>query len=169
MISKKILLLGEIGVGKTSLVRRLVLDEFSHDYRPTIGVDIYRYPLDGLGPTADRSLELVIWDIDGHYGESIFRHVYSRGSSGALIVGDLTRAPTISYMCELARGYSETMPGRYSANVLNKSDLVRPADVTLPAVLMADDNPPVFTSALTGERVRETFRAAAEAILRRET
>ena len=91
MISKKLMLLGEIGVGKTSLVRRFVLDEFSAEYRPTMGVDIYRHQVHGIGPDGKQSLELVIWDIDGNFGQSIFRHVYSKGASGALIVGDVTR------------------------------------------------------------------------------
>jgi GTPase SAR1 family protein len=168
MISKKLMLLGEIGVGKTSLVRRFVLDEFSKDYRPTMGVDIYRYRVDDLGPDSNQTVELIIWDIDGNYGQSIFKHVYSRGSAGALIIGDLTRAPTIDHMAALAEGFAEAMPGRYSAFVLNKSDLVRPADTVIPPVLLQGEAPPVFTSALTGDNVDATFRAAAAAILRRE-
>lgn len=168
MISKKLMLLGEIGVGKTSIVRRFVLNEFSFDYRPTLGVDIYRYRVDKLGPGQDQTLELVIWDIDGNYGQGIFKHVYSRGSSGALIVGDLTRAPTIDHMADLAQGFAEAMPGRFSAFVLNKSDLCKPEDALIPSGLRLGNDPPVFTSALTGANVAETFRAAAEAILRRE-
>lgn len=36
----KIMLLGPIGVGKTSLLRRLAFDRFESDYKTTIGVDI---------------------------------------------------------------------------------------------------------------------------------
>ncbi len=43
MSARKVMLLGEIGVGKSSLARRLVFDKFEFDYKPTIGVDIYRY------------------------------------------------------------------------------------------------------------------------------
>lgn len=168
MMSKKIMLLGEIGVGKTSLVRRFILDEFSFDYRPTMGVDIYRYVVKDLGPKRDQSLELVVWDIDGHYGQSIFRHVYSRGSSGALIVGDLTRYPTIEHMQTLARGFDEALPGRFRSFVLNKMDLCRPEDVQLPPEIANADAPPIFTSAMTGANVVDAFRAAADAILRRE-
>ena len=168
-ISKKLLLLGEIGVGKTSLVRRFVLNEFSADYRPTMGVDIYRYKVADLGPDGQQSVELVIWDIDGHYGQNVFRHVYSKGASGALIVGDLTRYPTLEHMSKLAQGFEDNMPGRFHAYVLNKTDLcVNGADAPLPPQLAAASTPPLRTSALKGDNVTEVFRAAAAAILRRE-
>ena len=41
MNRRKIMLLGDIGVGKSSIVRRLVFDEFDHNYKPTLGVDVY--------------------------------------------------------------------------------------------------------------------------------
>lgn len=170
MISKKLMLIGEIGVGKTSLVRRFVLNEFSFDYRPTMGVDIYRYPVHGLGANGQQSLELVIWDIDGNYGQSIFKHVYSKGASAALIVGDLTRYPTLEHMAVLAAGFEETMPGRYHSFVLNKMDACeRPQEVPLPPAIGTARTPPVMTSAMNGERVVDVFKAAAAAILRRET
>ena len=170
MLSKKLMLLGEIGVGKTSLVRRFVLNDFSTDYRPTMGVDIYRYQVHGIGPDQNASLELVIWDIDGNYGQNIFRHVYSKGASGALIIGDLMRYPTLEQMANLAEGFEDAMPGRFHAFVLNKSDLCdKPGDMPLPPRIASAATLPVFTSALKGENVTNVFRAAAEAILRRET
>ncbi len=169
VVSKKLMLLGEIGVGKTSLVRRFVMNDFSTDYRPTMGVDIYRYQVHGIGPGANQSLELVIWDIDGNFGQNIFRHVYSKGSSGALIIGDLTRFPTLQHMSNLATGFEEAMPGRFHAYVLNKSDLCQqPASMPMPPGIADAPNPPTFTSALNGENVTSVFRAAADAILRRE-
>ena len=169
MVSKKLMLLGEIGVGKTSLVRRFVMNDFSTDYRPTMGVDIYRYQVHGIGAGGKQSLELVIWDIDGNFGQSIFRHVYSKGAAGALIIGDLTRYPTLEHMSDLAQGFEEVMPGRFHAFVLNKSDLCgNPADMPLPPKIAGGRELPAFTSALKGENVEQTFRAAADAILRRE-
>ena len=168
VISKKLMLLGEIGVGKTSLIRRFVLNEFNFDYRPTMGVDIYRQRVTGLGPAGNQTVELVIWDIDGNYGQSIFRHVYSKGTAGALIVGDLSRAPTIEQMARLADDFAEAMPGRYSALVLNKADLLRPDELVVPSVFADLEQPPVFTSALNGAGVQDVFKAAAATILRQE-
>ena len=169
MISKKLLLLGEIGVGKTSLVRRFVLNDFSAEYRPTMGVDIYRYRVGDLGPDGRQAVELVIWDIDGHYGQNVFRHVYSKGASAALIIGDLTRYPSLEHMTKLAQGFEDNMPGRFHAYVLNKTDLCEnPSDMPLPPQLAAASVSPARTSALKGENVAQVFRTAAAAILRRE-
>ena len=43
--SAKVMLLGDIGVGKSSLARRLVFDHFETDYKTTIGVDVLTYDL----------------------------------------------------------------------------------------------------------------------------
>ena len=174
MISKKLMVIGEIGVGKTSLVRRLVLNEFTAAYIPTMGVDLYRYQAREIGPVGKDSLELVIWDIDGNFGHSVFRHVYGRGASGALIVGDLTSARTLESMVTLGRGFEENMPGRHYAFVLNKTDVrARREDIVLPEALRPEALeksrvPLLWTSAATGDGVKEAFHAAADSILRRD-
>lgn len=169
MTAKKVLILGEIGVGKTSLVRRLVLDEMTADYIPTMGVDIYRYSVPASGPRRPHGIELVIWDIDGNYGQSIFRHVYSKGASGALIVGDISRRPTLDTMVGLAHGFQDAMPGRHFSFVVNKVDLVSAADaVDIPRDLKSADQNLLWTSAKSGENVRQAFEWTADAIVRRE-
>ncbi|MFV0296402.1 MAG: Rab family GTPase [Hyphomicrobiaceae bacterium] len=169
MISKKILILGEIGVGKTSLVRRFVLDELPSDYQATMGVDIYRYQVDGLGETRSKSLDLVIWDSDGSFGTSIFSHPYAKGTSGALIVGDLTRPTTLDLMVKLAEGFDDAMPGREFTFVFNKTDLMDEGeDVVLPQPLKVARQHKVWTSAVTAENVTSAFVETADAIIRRE-
>ena len=170
MISKKILLLGEIGVGKTSLVRRYVLDELPTDYKATMGVDLYRYAATGLGADAQQSLELVIWDSDGSYRTSMFSHSYAKGTSGALIVGDVTRPTTLDLMVKLAEGFSDAMPSRHFTFVLNKVDLVDGNnDAILPEALRQARQLKVWTSALRDVNVKLAFSETANAILRRET
>lgn len=170
MTSKKILLLGEIGVGKTSLVRRLVLDELPSDYRATMGVDLYRYDMRGLGPGKDRSLQLVIWDSDGSYGTSIFSHAYAKGTSGALIVGDVSRPTTLEHMVVLAEKFVEAMPSRHFTFAFNKSDLVGRTDENLlPEALKTARQLKIWTSALADTNVKTAFGETADAILRRET
>lgn len=165
MTARKVMLLGEIGVGKSSLVRRLVFDRFENDYKPTLGVDVYRYDVPAQPGTP--ALTLIVWDTDGNFGDAIFRHVYMKEASAAFIVGDVTRKATLETMLSLSRGFHEAFPGRYEALIVNKIDLLDAADPQLPTQL-AIDQPGVFhTSAMTGENVQRAFHEAAAAIMRR--
>jgi len=165
MTAYKIMLLGEIGVGKSSLVRRLVLDRFDFDYKPTIGVDVYRYEV----PPADgrKAMSLIIWDTDGNFGEVIFRHVYMKEAAAALIVADVMRAETFETMVALGNGFRAAFPGRHCAYILNKLDLLGDSEVELPAALARPDLALTRTSAKTGSNVQAAFHQAAATIARR--
>ena len=113
MTPRKIMLLGDIGVGKSSIVRRLVFDEFDHNYKPTLGVDVYSCEIAPDASTDAPPAKFVIWDTDGNFGDSILSLVYIREATAALVVGDLTRPATISTMLDLGRNFMQAMPGRY--------------------------------------------------------
>jgi Ras-related protein Rab-22 len=167
MSAYKIMLLGEIGVGKSSIARRLVFDRFETDYKPTIGVDVFRYVVEA---TADRpAVTFIVWDTDGNFGESIFRHVYMRDAAAALIVGDAGRPDTFDTMAALGRGFAESMPGRYYSYVVNKADLVPggAASLELPELLRSTAVPLHIVSARTGSRIKDCFSNAASAVVRR--
>lgn len=164
------MLLGDIGVGKTSLIRRLVLDRFEGTYKGTLGFDLYTFKLGGVGPTGDDTMPLVLWDTDGNVGANIFRYdMYMQGTSAVLIVADLTRPETIDSMFELERGFTAQYPGRHVACVLNKSDLVEEAQRDAVFRRIAEAGLSVMvTSAKTGDNVENAFRTAANAIIRRD-
>ena len=166
MTARKVMLLGEIGVGKSSIVQRLVFDRFDMNYKPTIGVDVYRYELE---ETAERRrTTLIVWDTDGNFGETIFRHVYMREASAAVIVGDVTRASTLDAMAALGQGFREALPGRCLSFVLNKLDLLPPGeDATLPDALMRPGLTLHRTSAKTGQNIKTVFEETADANDRR--
>lgn len=164
------MLLGEIGVGKTSLIRRLVLNRFEGTYKGTLGFDLYTFKLAGVGADGDDTIPLVLWDTDGNVGTNIFRHdIYMQGTSAALIVGDLTRPETFNAMLELEKGFATHYPGRHVAFVLNKSDLLPEHERSkLPAAIVETQLPLIVTSAKTGDNVENAFRDAANAIIRRD-
>lgn len=165
MNARKVMLLGEIGVGKSSLVKRLVFDRFENDYKPTLGVDVYRYEVPA---TKDHeAITLIIWDTDGNFGEAMFRHVYMKEASAAFIIGDVTRRPTLDTMLQLSKGFREHYPGRYEALIVNKLDLVEGEPLNLPDALCTNREDVFHTSALTGDNVQAAFHKAAETILRR--
>ncbi len=109
MTAHKIMLLGDIGVGKSSIVQRLVFDRFDFNYKPTIGVDVYRYEV----PASDTrgQVSLIVWDTDGNLSDLMFRHVYMKAASAAMIVGDLTRRDTLDTMVRLAQGLQRRASG----------------------------------------------------------
>jgi Ras-related protein Rab-5C len=153
----KVMLLGDIGVGKTSIARRLRSDSFDANYKTTIGVDVLTH--DVLTPAGP--LRLVLWDTDGDFGLSIFETVYLRGASAAVIVADASRPGTYVKLAELARGFSERMPGRELRGVVNKIDLGGGAPETLGEIET------LRTSAKTGDGVHALFEGLALGILRR--
>jgi len=168
MASRKVMLLGEIAVGKTSLVRRLVHRQFEHDYKATVGVDLYEYRVEGLGSSGDGVINLIIWDTDGDFGDSIFSHVYCRGASGAMIIADASRAETWASLGFLLQGFETRFPGRPVELLMNKIDLF--GDNSMPAFageLGALASRLRTTSAKNGDNVEASFVALAGQIARR--
>lgn len=162
----KILLLGEIGVGKTSIARRLVFDQFDGEYKATIGTDIYRYEV--VPSPVDGPFHFVVWDSDGNFGDSIFRHVYARQADAAIIIGDVSRSATLDAVARLGDGFVEAFPGRPVIYVINKLDLLQAGhSPNLPNALAHADIPIVMTSAKTGHHVKDAFHQAATVIARR--
>ena len=70
VVSQKICLIGDFGVGKTSLIRQFVDRQFSDKYLSTVGVKISRklVSINNLSdntPVDLKQLQLIIWDIEG--------------------------------------------------------------------------------------------------------
>lgn len=162
MSAKKVMLLGDIGVGKSSIVQRLVFDRFQESYKPTIGVDIYRYAV----PLGDgEPMTLIVWDTDGNFGDSIFRHVYIREATASFVVSDVTRPETLQSALRLAELFAETLPGRPVTLLRNKCDLISMPPAASGAG--ADRFPVYMTSALSGDNIAQAFLDTAQTIQRR--
>lgn len=166
MTAFKLMLLGEIGVGKSSIARRMVFDRFESEYKPTIGVDVLRCELPaqpGLPPVT-----LIIWDTDGNFGDAIFQHVYLRQADGALIISDIGRRATLEAQRGLARGFLNERPGRYCRLVVNKCDVAETMEAkALEADLGELQLPLSLTSAKTGSNIAHVFQDAARTMARR--
>ena len=72
-VKGKICLLGDLAVGKTSLIRRYVLDTFDDKYITTIGTKVTKKRLDIELPDQQKEIDLtlLIWDIMGQYQERL--------------------------------------------------------------------------------------------------
>ncbi|KAL1454463.1 hypothetical protein WDU94_010711 [Cyamophila willieti] len=87
----KILVIGELGAGKTSIIKRYVHQFFSPHYRATIGVD---FALKVINWNQETIVRLQLWDIAGQERFGNMTRVYYKEAVGAFIVFDVTRAAT---------------------------------------------------------------------------
>jgi small GTP-binding protein len=165
LVQKKICLLGDFGVGKTSLVRRFVEGRFEEKYLTTIGVMISRKPV----ARSYGSMNMLIWDLAGSTGfDSFTNPSYMQGSAGAVIVCDATRRDSLTIASEYARQARILNSKIHLEFVCNKIDLVNDRIVSDLDMSYASstfsDGTFFLTSAKTGEHVEDVFISLANKI-----
>src|SRR2546428_13421861 len=95
-IKAKITLVGETAVGKTSLVKRFVLDTFDDRYVATVGTKVTKKTVPVVWRGAPARMDLMVWDIMGEKGfRALLKEAYFEGRQGVLAVGDVTREDTL--------------------------------------------------------------------------
>jgi small GTP-binding protein len=169
-LSKKVCLLGDFSVGKTSLICRFVEDRFDERYLSTIGVKVDRKVMQLETSSGDVELTLMLWDLAGGPESGPVVPSYYRGASGAAIACDLTRPETLPGIAKYAEAFLATNPKARLIIVANKVDLVeerRMTDDELAAVSSAIDAPLFLTSAKTGEQVASMFQQLGELVAAR--
>jgi len=117
----KVLVVGELGTGKTSVIKRYVHQFFSQHYRATIGVD---FALKVLRWDPETVVRLQLWDIAGQERFGSMTRVYYKEAVGAFVVFDVTRAATL-----------EAVP-KWKADLDSK--VVLPDGRPIPTVLLAN-------------------------------
>ncbi|MCX7851537.1 MAG: Rab family GTPase [Anaerolineae bacterium] len=168
VIQRKICLLGEFAVGKTSLIRRFVHNRFEADYLATIGVHISRKEV--VLPEHDTTVVLVLWDLSGGEMASSLEEAYYRGGAGALLVADVLRPDTVAVLNTYAMTYTRINPGAALVFACNKMDLVpdeTPYRLKLAEIAQRWRAPFFLTSARDGRGVEDAFRALAYLVARR--
>uniref|UniRef100_A0A8C2JB67 Ras-related protein Rab n=1 Tax=Cyprinus carpio TaxID=7962 RepID=A0A8C2JB67_CYPCA len=119
----KILVIGDLGVGKTSIIKRYVHQTYSTNYRATIGVDFALKVLNWDSET----VRLQLWDIAGQERFGNMTRVYYREAMGAIIVFDVSRPTTFEAVSKWKEDLDSKLilsNGQSIATVLlaNKSD-----------------------------------------------
>ena len=151
--SKKIVILGHFGVGKTSLIRRFVEDSFSDKYKVTIGVHITKKVVE---LSADETISLIIWDLEGTDEVQLIRDAYLLGTHGVVFVFDVSRPSTFQNINEDLKIVAEKTPNTPLIVVGNKIDLV--INNELQGLLIENNiEANYLTSAKTGDSVNEMF------------
>jgi len=124
----KILLVGDSGVGKSSILMRFTTEKFE-DMSPTIGVDFKLKMLDVCG----KRLKLTIWDTAGQERFRTLTSSYYRGAQGIIFAYDVTRQETFKSLQDLwmheVEMYS-TIPDAIKMVVGNKVDQTQGRQVT---------------------------------------
>lgn len=163
-VARKVSLLGEFAVGKTSTVSRAVRNTFSEKYLSTVGVKVDSKSIEMPGSTV---LRLVLWDIAGTNSIDQVRSSYVGGSHGLLLAADGTRMETVEGALRLReqafRMLQRELP---SILILNKCD--KPEEWEIPQARMRElaNQLPVFsTSAKTGVGVEEAFAELAKSVV----
>ena len=152
MLTKKICLLGDFSVGKTSLFRRFISNTFSDQYITTVGVKVESKVVK-LSP--EEEVKLLVWDVAGSAQMSSVSRSYVQGAGGYLLVADGTRPETLKAALGLKDEMDATLGRLPFVGLLNKVDLHDEWQVSGDFI---DHNPDwMLSSALTGENVDEAF------------
>jgi len=179
-VKRKIVLLGDSAVGKTSLARRCVFDIYEDSYVTTIGSKVTRKELRIPRPDKTVALTMMIWDILGREGYTSLHARTFAGVHGAILVADLTRKETLRslerYWIPLLYKVVDKVP---LVLVCNKADKVdewefqpeQLADIASRHNLGMEDILPsglasyYSTSAKTGENVERAFESLGHLVL----
>lgn len=173
-IKMKICLIGEGAVGKTSLIKRYVFDQFEREYLSTLGTKITKKQVNLKHPSKDEDVKviLMIWDIMGQKGfRELLQEAYFYGAQGLIAVCDITNKQTLNELEDwLTSAFGVT--GKIPIIILgNKSDLKDNAQFGLDEIRKFASKyeraMAYLTSAKTGENVDPAFIKIGREILKR--
>ena len=167
--SRKMCLIGDFGVGKTSLVRRFVDRQFSDQYLSTVGVKISRKLIE-FQEQATKDLQLLLWDIEGSTKFKAIAPSYLQGAKAAIVVADATRKETIVSLADHMQSFLAINPQGFLVVALNKADLIEETRlVNLLRAVPFQEQPQVLavraTSAKTGKDVDALFQSLAQRLM----
>jgi small GTP-binding protein len=162
----KLALLGESGVGKTSLIRRFVLNEYEDAYLRTVGTRVSKIELVvPHGADTEIHMDMAIFDIMGEKGfRDLVREAYYHGAQALMAVCDLTRKESLDVLTELIPAALEVTGDVPLYLVVNKKDLEGQRALSEEEIRRAAEShhaPYIMTSARTGEFVEDAFNALA--------
>lgn len=161
----KLLIIGDSGVGKSSLLLRFADNTFSGSYITTIGVDFKIRTIDIEG----EKVKLQIWDTAGQERFRTITSTYYRGTHGVIVVYDVTNGDSFANVKRWLHEIEQNCEVVNRILVGNKNDAPdRKVVLTEDAQRFADQmNIQLFeTSAKDNINVEEMFMAITRQVLR---
>jgi Ras-related protein Rab-7A len=169
----KIVILGDSGVGKTTLLQQYLNGKVQGQSKPTIGADFSKKEI-----LIDNTVvTLQVWDTAGQEKFQSLGYAFYRGADCCALCYDLTNLDSFHSLDKWKQGFIENAgpsdPNNFPfvclGNKLDKSDL-RQVPTTKGQQWAKDNNDMMFyeTSALEGTKVEEAFLQMAKAALKRE-
>ncbi|CAD8169910.1 unnamed protein product [Paramecium octaurelia] len=161
----KLVIIGNSGVGKSSLLLRYTDDTFSENYISTIGVDFKfkTFRLDGKG------LKLQIWDTAGQERFRTITNAYYKGADAIVLVYDTTCQSSFE---EIEKSWIDEIHKHAGKNTTilligNKSDLPNKTVITEKAEIYAKEKLMLFyeTSAKTSLGVSQAFEELSRLLI----
>ncbi|XP_066552187.1 ras-related protein Rab-34 isoform X2 [Amia ocellicauda] len=156
----KVIVVGDLAVGKTCLINRFCKDAFDKNYKATIGVDFEMERFEVLGVP----FSLQLWDTAGQERFKCIASTYYRGAQAIIIVFDLNDIASLEHAKQwLEDAMKENDPTSVLLFLVGtKKDLSSPAQYSLmeeDAIKTAKEINAEYwaVSALTGENVTEFF------------
>ena len=161
----KVVLLGESGVGKSSLVLRLVKDEWIESQHSTVGASFFRHH---CRMDDDTVVNFDIWDTAGQERYKSLASMYYRGAAAALVVYDITSVESFDRAKYWVRELMNNSPDTVITLVGNKADLEHQRCVsTEEAQRYASEMSLLHSeaSAKEGTKVQQVFLAMAKKLV----
>ena len=160
----KFIIIGDHEVGKTSIVRRFVEKRFSHNYRATIGLNIFSHDFEAFG----NNISLSLWDVGAQKYFKRFRKTYYLGAQAAFIVYNLTHRESFNNIATWITELEDFINNKELPIIIvgNKSDLIEQRQVTTQegvelaselSKLRETNISHIETSALSGENIEDAF------------
>jgi len=169
----KIVILGDSGVGKTSLMERYVNERFVQQYKATIGADFLSKEI----AIDDKLVNMAIWDTAGQERYQSLGPAFYRGADACLLVYDVTDLKSFdsleSWREEFLAYAAPRDPENFPMVVLgNKIDILDrakavPTKRAQQWCAMKGGIPHFETSAAEDVNVEAAFQVAARNALRR--
>lgn len=162
----KVVVLGNSGTGKTSIILRWISSQFTRESKPTIGSNHQRKRV----PTPSGPVDLFVWDTAGQEQFQALMPLYARSSSLAIItcsIIDEQSFEAIPRWIETVKNSCDPCPPLLLA--VNKIDIQENGFYTAEQIHEKYDEEfagVFFVSALSGENIETLFSSAASEALR---